>query len=88
MSIAEAMSASLPIISTVIGGIPDQVDEGVEGFLVTPGDVDALAAKMLELAQNPLERSAMGERANSKFKQAFSPDICLPKIRSIYRNLD
>lgn len=87
MSIAEAMSAGLPIISTLIGGIPDQVSEGVEGYLIKPGDIDSLAERMVRLASDNSLREQMGQRATTKFNEAFSPTIAIPKLRKIYRDL-
>jgi glycosyltransferase involved in cell wall biosynthesis len=52
ISILEAMAASLPIISTPVGGIPDAVIDGENGYLIEPGNFKALASKILKIYQD------------------------------------
>ncbi|MEM1903069.1 MAG: glycosyltransferase family 4 protein [Pyrobaculum sp.] len=52
MVITEAMASGKPIIGSKVGGIPMQVVEGWNGFLVEPGDYRQLAEKILYLADN------------------------------------
>jgi glycosyltransferase involved in cell wall biosynthesis/O-antigen/teichoic acid export membrane protein len=66
ISMLEAMAAGLPIVSTTVGGIPDLIEDGVEGYLVAPGDVGALADRIARLINDPVERRRMGERARVK----------------------
>lgn len=87
MSIAEAMSARLPVISTYVGGIPDQVVEGEQGFLFNPGDLEALNASMRELASNEVLRKRMGDRAKERYDECFSPAAGLPILQSVYEAL-
>lgn len=53
MVIIEAMASGLPVVSTMIGEIPQIVDEGKTGFLIRPGNPEMLAAKIAELFENP-----------------------------------
>ena len=53
MVFIEAMTAHLPIVATRIGAIPDFVEEGKNGFLVSPDDVQGIADALLRLLQNP-----------------------------------
>jgi glycosyltransferase involved in cell wall biosynthesis len=49
VSILEAFASGLPVVTTPVGGIPEIVKDGVNGFLVEPGDVNALASAILRL---------------------------------------
>jgi len=63
----EAMACSLPIVSTSAAGeIRDRIEEGVNGFIVPPADSQALADRMLRLAQDPELRRAMGRNSAEK----------------------
>lgn len=71
LSICEAMAQSLPVVSTRHAGIPEQVVEGVTGFLVGEGDSRSMAERIVTLARDPSLRMRMGcaawERARSHF---------------------
>lgn len=68
---AEAAAAGLPVVATKVGGLTDIVVDGETGFLVAPGDADALADRLLRLDENPRLRRRMGaagrERALARF---------------------
>jgi glycosyltransferase involved in cell wall biosynthesis len=71
----EAMAAGTPVIGSHVGGIPDIIQDGVTGFLVPPGDANALAEKMIYLLENPHEVRGMGERGRAFVQTYFSPEI-------------
>jgi glycosyltransferase involved in cell wall biosynthesis len=84
MSILEGMSASMPIVASNVGGIPRQVENGVEGFLIEPGNIEELKDKFeLLLTSNSL-RLKMSQAAKSKFDKEFSTSVILPKLKNIY----
>ncbi|HRO13683.1 MAG TPA: glycosyltransferase family 4 protein [Paracoccus sp. (in: a-proteobacteria)] len=65
--IMEAMAMGRPVLSTWVAGIPELVIPGDCGWLVPPGDVDALAGAMQTVAETPLERlAAMGQAARAR----------------------
>jgi glycosyltransferase involved in cell wall biosynthesis len=84
MSVLEAMAAGLPILSTLVGGIPEAVSDGIEGFLVEPGDINSLAERLEYLLLNDDLARKMGQAAREKVKQKFSTDAILPQIERIY----
>lgn len=63
MVLAEAAASGLPSIATDVAGIPELVRDGETGLLVSPRDLDALAAAIRRLACSPHDRLTMGERA-------------------------
>lgn len=87
MAILEAMAAGLPIVSTPIGGIPDAVRDGVDGYLVRPGDVDALAARLSALIEDPVLRRCTGLAARQRVLRDFAVEAVLPKLDRIYDDL-
>ncbi len=87
MSVLEAMAAGLPVITTPVGGIPEAVTDGVEGFLVQPGDVDALAGRLAQLLRDDALTQQMGAAARRKIEQTFSAEAILPHIDALYAGL-
>jgi len=87
MSVLEAMAAGLPVVSTTIGGIPEAVADGVEGFLVQPGDVSMLADRLKRLLDDDELASRMGAAARNKVITTFSTTAVLPRVERIYKDL-
>jgi glycosyltransferase involved in cell wall biosynthesis len=58
--IMEAMASSLPVVTTAVGAIREEVNEGVTGFLIEPGDSQALAERTMRLVSRPALRAKMG----------------------------
>src|SRR5262249_8068421 len=61
VSAIEALAAGRPVVATRVGGVPDVVKEGEEGFLVEPGETGELADRLAELARDPDLRERMGQ---------------------------
>ena len=61
LAVLEAMSFQLPVVASRIGGLPELVRDGLTGFLFAPGDADAMADRLIELARDPALRRSMGE---------------------------
>jgi len=72
MSFIEAMTAHLPIVATRIGAIPDFVEEGKNGFLVSPGDIQGMADALLALLKNPQMCRRFGEHSFQLTKERYS----------------
>jgi glycosyltransferase involved in cell wall biosynthesis len=60
------MAAGLPVVGWRAGNLPHLIDDGVEGFAVPPGDVDALSAALRRLADDAELRSRMGVAARRR----------------------
>ena len=63
IAVMEALSMGLPVVSTDVGGVPDTLEEGVQGLLVPPGDPERLAAAIQRLIGDPALRTRMSEAA-------------------------
>lgn len=87
MAILEAMAAGLPIVATPVGGIPDAIREGVDGFLVQSGDVNTLTARLALLLEDADLRERMGHAARQRVLDVFAIEAVLPKLEQIYDDL-
>lgn len=83
VAVVESGGAGLPVISTYHAGIPDVVENGVTGFLVREGDVDAMADRMIKLAQNPPLAARMGKAAREKVLTQFTSEVTIRKLADI-----
>ncbi|PZO01805.1 MAG: colanic acid biosynthesis glycosyltransferase WcaL [Hyphomicrobiales bacterium] len=83
--VMEAASQSLPIVATDFAGIPEFVREGIEGVLVAPGDVDALAAALADLARAPDRRESLGRSAHQRLTDTFAAAAGLDAIAARLR---
>lgn len=86
ISILEAMSYGLPILSTSIGGIPEIVEDGQNGFLITPGDKDSLYHAMLQLMSDLKLCRRMGTISYQKVQPHF-PNSVSNVLEMLYKEL-
>lgn len=87
MSILEAMSYCTPIISTLTGGIPHAIKDGFEGYLITPGDINALAKTINKLLKDETTWTFLSTCARNKIESEFSSEIMFQKLKLIYIDL-
>ncbi len=66
ISVLEAMALGLPIISTNVGGIPNLIEDGVDGFLVPPNDTEAFILKIDHIINSPGIGKLFAEKARKK----------------------
>lgn len=83
LTILEAMAAGLPMVATRVGGTPEVVDSA-SGRLVEPRNATALAATLLELAERPGMRAALGRAARERVEALFSLDLMVAQYRAAY----
>jgi glycosyltransferase involved in cell wall biosynthesis len=86
MSILEAMSYGLPIIATSVGGIPDVIEHGKEGLLVSAGDLAGLQFAIERLADSPDECRTLGANAHRRSKE-FSLESIHFRWLDVYRRV-
>ena len=70
----EAMSCTLPVLSTRVSGIPELIDDGVHGRLTPPGEPEALAAALAELITDPALRDRLGAAGEARLRADFAMD--------------
>jgi len=86
-SILEGARFKKATISTCVGGIPDLIESGENGYLFNPGDYMKLAEYILELAKNKDKRDLMGEKIYLKAKSAFSLENMCKTQLNIYETI-
>lgn len=87
VTVLEAMAVGLPIVTTPVGGIPHVVEEGVNGFFIQPGDVDALVARVVRLARDATLRQRMGQANRARIAQEFEAGPFIEKLAGHLRSL-
>jgi len=85
IAILEAMSASLPIISSRVGSIPEVVEDGKIGYLITPGDLIGLKNFILTLARIPALRVSMGKAARQRIDERHDIKCLFESTALLYR---
>lgn len=87
LTLLEGMSSGIPVIATAVGGIPEIVADGRNGFLVPPNSPRELAEKILELNADMKLRLRMGEAARRTVLERFTADKVVPQYEEIYRRV-
>ena len=82
----EAMAMGIPVIGSDVGGIPDLVRHGTEGFLVPPGDAAALASSIRCLIHQPRLADKMGRAGIQRVSAMFSAKKMVRDIEQVYLN--
>ena len=84
MVILEAMAHGRAVIATDVGAVAEVITDGVEGFVIPPGDADALTGAMMRLAEDPSLRRRMGQAGRRRAEQCFSADVMGKRVLAIY----
>jgi glycosyltransferase involved in cell wall biosynthesis len=82
--LAEAMAARLPVVASRVGGIPEMIANGQNGFLVTPEDLDGLVSACNHLLEHPEKRADMGAEGWKIARQKFSIDRQVEQLKELY----
>ena len=85
MAVIEAMSRRVPVVASNVGGIPDIIDDGKDGFLVRPGDVKGIAEALIRLLEDPALQVRVGQAGKCKVDKQFSAEQIVPNIEKLYR---
>ncbi|HEX8648426.1 MAG TPA: glycosyltransferase [Thermoleophilaceae bacterium] len=87
LAVMEYMDAGLPVAATSVGGVPDLIEDGVHGFLVEPGDPQALAGAIGKLLRDRDAAAAMGARARERRRSEFTIDNTVRTLERMYEDL-
>jgi glycosyltransferase involved in cell wall biosynthesis len=88
IALLEAMSYGRPAVVTTVGGIPEAIEDGVNGLLCNPRDPECLAQKICTLIENPALRLRLGHAARKAYEQGpYNPIAVCNQYISIYQKI-
>ena len=82
----ESLACGTPVVATDVGDTREMVIYGKTGFLVKPGDAEAMASKVIELLEDDDLRKMMGEEGRRHIEENFSYDIIVKRICDVYNS--
>ncbi len=85
LAVLEYMAAGCAVVATRVGGIPNMIEDGIEGLLVEPGDPELLARSIGQLAGDPALRAELGAAARSRQARDFSLSAVIRQTTELYR---
>lgn len=80
----EAMAAGVPVVATRIAGIPELVEDGVSGYLVPPGEADAIVQRVMQLFEDADLRSRFGRAGKEKVCRDFDVEVEAQKMVGMF----
>jgi N-acetyl-alpha-D-glucosaminyl L-malate synthase BshA len=83
----EAMACEVPVLATNVGGLPEVVTHGVDGYLFQPRDVEAASQFALEILARPDHGRAMGELARVNARRRYCSNDIIPRYEAFYEKI-
>jgi glycosyltransferase involved in cell wall biosynthesis len=87
MSLLEAMAAGAPVVASAVGGIPDLIEDGVNGLLVPAGDTAALALAIHRMLADRELAAHLGEAARETVARRYTIEQSLERLEQVYSGL-
>lgn len=87
MVVLEAMASGTPVVASSVGGVPDLLSEGPAGWLVPPGNPEALGAALRHALDDRDEARRRAERARSRALDAYAVEPWLDRYEAVYRRV-
>jgi glycosyltransferase involved in cell wall biosynthesis len=85
--VVEAMAMGKPVVGTAVGGTPEQIEDGVTGLLVPPGDPETLAQALDRLLSDSELRRQMGQAGRRRFLQGFEFEPFYRRMLALYEEV-
>lgn len=85
LSVLEAMAAGCPVVATAAGGVTELIQNGITGYLASPGDPLSLAECLLTALTDPREAKARAERAQQLVRLAYNAEAMVQRTAELYR---
>lgn len=86
-TLVEAMAMSKPVVATEVGGVPEVVADGEVGYLVPPGDAEAMAEKICRLIEDAELREAIGRNGRKRVLELFDIRAIIRRWEQTYQDL-
>jgi glycosyltransferase involved in cell wall biosynthesis len=87
LTVVEAMALGCPTVAANVGGIPEILQDGVNGLLHRSEDPADLAAKVIYLLKNPVCAAELGRQAASDCERQFYPDVIAGRLLEFYQRV-
>ena len=87
LPVAEAMASGLPVVGSDAGGIPEQIEDGVTGYLVPYGDSAALAGALTRVLCDPSLGAAFGRAGRERVRRLATWDLAAEQLAAVFREL-
>lgn len=87
MTVLEAMSAGIPVLASRVGGIPDLVDDGVNGYLCDPCDATSIRDGLQKILSDPDHAKALGRAGKQRANERYLPVAVAQRHLDVYREV-
>jgi glycosyltransferase involved in cell wall biosynthesis len=86
-AVLESMALGKPVVASAVGGLREAIRDGQNGFLVIPGDVDAIARRWRELLVDPKLRQRLGQAARATVFADYLIDDKVARLADIWAEM-
>ncbi len=83
----EAMACEAPVVASKVGGLPEVIREGIDGYLIAPKDVKAMASRTVEILSDPEKHRKMGINARKFAMEKFCSTKIIPLYEEYYHQI-